>query len=490
MKETFFTRTRLIIILSIILVFSFTLTSIISYNVTRNVVAQSSKSEVLPLISNNIYSEIQQVLINPINNSSVMVNDEFLIDWVLSGEKNPDEVIRYLKRIKEKYNYFSSFFVSENTGNYYYYDGILKKISTSDSHDVWYYDFVKKNIPFALDVDKDEATAGTITVFINHRLEDSAGNLLGVTGIGLKMESIGQTLKDYQEKYGHLIYMVDSTGLVQVHTDINVIEKLNIRDMPGVGNLTEKILSSKQGTNIYEYKDVKRDMIISSRYFPDLDWFLIVEADQKLSLQLARNYLIGNIIIGIIVTSLVILLVALTVNLFHSKIEAMAIIDDLTGLYNRRKIQEVFHREIMYARRYNQPLSVMMIDIDSFKSINDLYGHLAGDEYLKLLSDILRKGIREIDSIGRWGGEEFIVILPNTDTAHAMHAAERLVRLASAAESQTGKGAISRTISIGVSTSVSGKLEMDEMTALADEALYRAKAEGRDRAYASINKIV
>ena len=62
----------------------------------------------------------------------------------------------------------------------------------------------------------DEASAGTITVFINHRLEDLDGNMLGVTGIGLKMETIGQTLKDYQEKYGHLIYMVDSTGLIQV----------------------------------------------------------------------------------------------------------------------------------------------------------------------------------------------------------------------------------------------------------------------------------
>jgi diguanylate cyclase (GGDEF)-like protein len=168
----------------------------------------------------------------------------------------------------------------------------------------------------------------------------------------------------------------------------------------------------------------------------------------------------------------------------------MAIIDDLTGLYNRRKIQEVFHHEIVYARRYEQPLSMMMIDIDSFKSINDLYGHLAGDEYLKLLSDTLKKGIREIDSIGRWGGEEFIVVLPNTDAAHAMHAAERLVRLASAVESQTGKGLVSRTISIGVSTSDSGKLEMDEMTALADAALYRAKAEGRDRAYASSNTVL
>ena len=312
--------------------------------------------------------------------------------------------------------------------------------------------------------------------------------MLGVTGIGLKMETIGQTLKTIRKIWPSHLYG-DSTGLVQVHTDINLIEKLNIRDMPGAGSLTDKILSSKQGTSIFEYKDPKYDLIISSRYFPDLDWFLIVEADQKSTLQMARNYLIGNIIIGIIVTSLVILLVALTVNLFHPKIEAMAIIDDLTGLYNRRKIQELFHREIMYARRYKQPLSMMMIDIDSFKSINDLYGHLAGDEYLKLLSDTLRKGIREIDYIGRWGGEEFVVILPNTDSAHAMHAAERLVRLASAVESQTGKGPISRTISIGVSTSVSGEPEMDEMTALADKALYRAKAEGRDRAYASDNNV-
>lgn len=481
MKDALTSKRRLIIIISVLLVFSFTITSILSYNVTRDAIILSSKTETLPLISDNIYSEIQQVLFKPINNSSLMANDEFLIDWVLAGEKDPEVVVKYLQRIKEEYQYFTAFYVSENSQNYYYYDGILKKISPEDPHDVWYYDFRAMNTPYLLDVDTDEATDGTVTIFINHRLEDNAGNFLGVTGVGLKMEAIGKTLKAYEEKYHHLIFMIDSDGLIQVHPDETLIEKMNIGEMEGISSHKDAILAARSGTNIYEYKDNDRDIIISARFFPSLGWYLIVEQDQKASMKGAFDNLIRNITIGFVVTGLVILLVVLMVNGFHSRIEALASQDELTGLSSRRKMQDIFTKEVAYARRYQQPLSVLMIDIDHFKDINDEYGHQIGDEYLKQLSAILASGVREIDSVGRWGGEEFIVLLHKTDKSQAFQTAERLRKLITSIEINHFKGKVESTVSIGMATANGGELDINEMISIADEALYIAKAKGRNQ---------
>ena len=289
MKDTFFTKKRLITILTIMLLFTFTFTSLISYNVTKELITANTKTKTLPLISDNIFSEIQQELISPINNSSLMANDEFLIEWVVSGEKDQDEIVRYLKRIIEKYGYFSSFFVSEQTKNYYYYGGVLKQISEQDDHDVWYYKFRDSNKEYALDVDTDEATQGTITIFINHRLEDAQGNFLGVTGIGLEMVSISDTLASYHDRYDHMVYMINSNGLIQVHANQELVEKVNIRNLEGIGSQAEKILSNKSGTNIFEFKNGKRDIVISSRYFPDFDWFLIVEQDETNALRFSQE---------------------------------------------------------------------------------------------------------------------------------------------------------------------------------------------------------
>jgi hypothetical protein len=178
-KETLFTKSGLITVLTVVLICAFTFTSLLSYNVTRQAVTTSAKTQILPLVSDNIFSEIQQELLTPIHNSSLMANDEFLIDWVHGGEQNAEEIVRYLQRIKSKYGYFSSFYVSDITRNYYYYEGVLKRISPDDAHDVWYYNFVQSGKAYDLDVDTDEASQGTLTIFINHRLEDQQGNFFG-----------------------------------------------------------------------------------------------------------------------------------------------------------------------------------------------------------------------------------------------------------------------------------------------------------------------
>jgi diguanylate cyclase (GGDEF)-like protein len=481
MKNFLLTKQRLILFLTVILFLSFLFTSLLSYNVTKKTLTSNAINNTLPLINDNIYSKIQEDLINPINNSSLMANDEFLINWVKSGEKSPVEVVRFLARIRERYGYFSSFFISENTGKYYYYGGVLKKISTEDEHDIWYYNFINKDVEYELDVDTDEATSGTITVFINHRLEDKNGQLLGVTGIGLKMGSVAETLKSFQERCNCLIYMTDAQGLIQVHPDESMVEKVNIKDLPELADVSAEILNDRDGNNIFEVRDTTRDLVISTRYFPDFDWFLIVEQDQEQSLVAARKSLLMNIGIGLGVTSLVILLVVMMINAFHKKLEALAILDGLTGIYNRGKFQELLKRELLMAKRDQQPLSILMADVDSFKSVNDEYGHPVGDTLLTTIAQTMKSGIREIDTIGRWGGEELIIMLHNTDLDQAYVVAERIRMAVDDIQLVVGDRVVTRTLSIGVACSQFGQTGLDDILTQADFAMYKAKEKGKNR---------
>ena len=139
----FITKSKISLsILTVAIVSAFLFSSLFSYFTTKNSLIEEIKNSSLPLLSENIYSEIQRSLSQPLNVASAMSYDSFLMNWVTNGEKDSDEIKQYLKNIKSKYNFFSTFFVSANTGNYYYYDGILKTISKNDPHDIWYYNFI------------------------------------------------------------------------------------------------------------------------------------------------------------------------------------------------------------------------------------------------------------------------------------------------------------------------------------------------------------
>jgi len=164
------------------------------------------------------------------------------------------------------------------------------------------------------------------------------------------------------------------------------------------------------------------------------------------------------------------------------KLELQATKDYLTGLSNRRHFMERGEAELAHAQRYGHTLSLLMLDIDCFKSINDSYGHKAGDIVLQTLSQILRETLRNVDVIGRMGGEEFVVLLPETDHQQVLEVAERLREIVAAAvvkcEAQLP---LHFTVSIGVVTHNGQDTTLDILLNLADRALYQAKAGGRNK---------
>ncbi len=166
----------------------------------------------------------------------------------------------------------------------------------------------------------------------------------------------------------------------------------------------------------------------------------------------------------------------------HRKISEMATLDELTGLYNRRFFMEALGRERARAERHQKPLSLCIMDLDFFKRVNDKLGHSAGDQVLADMGRVIRKWSRQTDIPCRYGGEEFAVILPETDLEGARIACERLRKTAAENRVQWRTGPIGITVSIGVTQQKSGvKDSIRKLIDRADEALYRAKEEGRNR---------
>jgi len=168
--------------------------------------------------------------------------------------------------------------------------------------------------------------------------------------------------------------------------------------------------------------------------------------------------------------------------LLEEELRRQAHVDYLTGIYNRRHFMERAEQELSRAHRYAKPLSMLMLDIDHFKQINDRHGHKVGDTVLKAVADLSQATFRDVDIVGRLGGEEFAALLPETDQPAALEAAERLrATIANARIPLPGAPPVSFSVSIGVSSMDSPEDNIDALLQRADKALYKAKDSGRNR---------
>jgi diguanylate cyclase (GGDEF)-like protein len=165
----------------------------------------------------------------------------------------------------------------------------------------------------------------------------------------------------------------------------------------------------------------------------------------------------------------------------HDVVQRQAITDDLTGLVNRRRFIAALQAEVERARRFGSPLTVVLADLDDFKRVNDVFGHHAGDDVLRSFAELVQSHIRDVDVPGRIGGEEFAILLPETDAEGAAQVAERMRHSLSIVPVLVAEGpTVSITSSFGVAELKAGQ-SGDDLMRTADAALYRAKALGKNR---------
>ena len=167
-----------------------------------------------------------------------------------------------------------------------------------------------------------------------------------------------------------------------------------------------------------------------------------------------------------------------------ARLEPLAISDQLTGLYNRHYFTSELVKQINIWRRYQRPLSILILDIDFFKKVNDTYGHLAGDYVLQMLAKICQNAVRDIDTVARIGGEEFAILLPSTAVNGAMRTAERIRRETEAFSFKYEDARFRVTVSLGVAELTDESWSITEFMKAADEMLYKAKNSGRNRCVA------
>jgi diguanylate cyclase (GGDEF)-like protein len=166
----------------------------------------------------------------------------------------------------------------------------------------------------------------------------------------------------------------------------------------------------------------------------------------------------------------------------EEKMRELAVTDNLTGALNRHGFEEIAENAFMVSKRYSRPLSILMIDADHFKDINDNYGHDAGDRVLIRFSSVVNKTLRSTDVLCRYGGEEFLALLPETTFEEAAILADRLLSALRTTEVRIGDHKTVRfTVSIGVASLTPEVQDLASVIQRADEALYKAKKEGRDR---------
>jgi diguanylate cyclase (GGDEF)-like protein len=466
----------LLIFLSVLLAAGFTGTSLLAYKAARDGVRTSIEENALPVAAESVYARLQKDLVEPIFVSSMMANDTFLHDWVLDGERTPEAMQKFLSEVQSRYNTITAFFVSDRSRRYYHPSGVLKMVAPDEWRDAWYWRVRAMDEPYELNVDVDLANADALTVFINYRVIDVDGAFLGAAGVGLTVDAMAGMAARLRDEFGTAVYFVDPDGIIVAGMPAGFKQPLpTVNHEPALRDVAMKAI--KAGGGAFRYHTADGDVLLHVRWLPEVRWFLFVEKAEAASVAGSRRALRLNLGVYTGILLLVLLAATLTVDRYQRRLERAATHDTLTGALNRLAFGAVAEHAIKDARRTGLPLSAVMVDADGFKAVNDSYGHPVGDKVLKAIVDAALGVMRQSDAFCRWGGEEFLFLLPGCDAEAARAVAEK-VRTA-AKETTTRDCPAAVTLSAGIATL--RELEsFDALVCRADDALLQAKRTGKN----------
>ena len=480
-------RHRFALILAALVLGGLGTLSVLTYLRARTLIDRQVTTRTLPLSADAVVSSIEHDLLQPVVASTLMADNSLVEHQLQRGEDKRAALQSYLHRIQQRTGAATAFLVSDATRRYYHSSGVLKTLLENNPGDSWYQRFIDSGEDLELNIDRDTADPRRTTAFINVRIEDEQGRLLGVTGVGLDVRELQNQLKRYQQQYGVRILLVDRNGLIVLASDQT---RGTLQDLPLLGAESAKILGASDLT--LHLRDKREALYVRTTRIPDVGLPLLVVHPRSPEEAAFHQLLIQNLAAAVMISVVMIILAQATLGRDQQQLETIARTDKLSGLLNRRQFDRNFAELSSRAQRSGSRLAAVVMDIDHFKRVNDTHGHLVGDAVIRHVSRCIASQVRESDPLFRWGGEEFLLLLPGCDQAMALERLEAIrtelrthpLDLAQLPErpdqSADAPQPLPVTLSFGVTTYQPG----ESSTALlqrADEALYTAKREGRDR---------
>jgi len=468
---------KVVVLVSFFLLLLLIGSSISNYIISMQATQKQLKTQSLPLSVDNIYTAIQQQIIKPSLVASMMANDTFVKDWIVNDENNTKKIQQYLESIKNQYNMMLTFLVSERTLNYYTQDGLIEKIEKGDTTDNWYYKF--KNVPehHEVNLDWNKYISNNMIMFINYKIFDKKFHYLGTTGIGIQVSYIDEMLTMFKNTYHLQVSFIDKNANIIISNKKDSQQNKNLDDVAGLKDLKDQILSNN--STIIEYKVNSKIYILNTKYIKELNVYLLVEAKLDDFIVDTKKTFYLSLSISIFLTIFVAIIIILVIKKYSKQLEKLAENDSLTNIPNRRNFIETFENFLLLSQRNKSPLSLLFIDLDDFKSINDSHGHNIGDIVLKEFALTLKKSIRQTDLFARWGGEEFVVAFIDTSSSQAIEITHKIQT--NCENNMAIKSAIGRPLTL--SAGIANVLERDTVDSIisrADRAMYEAKESGKN----------
>ena len=445
----------------IMIIVSFLMTTMISVKSLRTVINDNAE-DMTTILAARIYDTINCELSEPIMVARTMSNDSFLKhrleqEDLIPEEEMLSEMSEYLYTIKNELHYNTAFVVSENSRKYYTYEGLNKIVAPEQNeHDIWYSIFLNGGKMYDFDVDTDEVNSDSWTIFVNSRIEDEEGKLLGVCGVGVVMTSIQEIFREFEQQYNVKVNLINRNGLVQVDTN-----SVNIEN-----SVLENVLENVGDNGEYVYTKEGNGYVVT-KYMEDFDWYLVIRNMGEQDDRIYSDVVIQNIFAMEIIMLLLLVCVRILLDREKKRLEERAVIDRLTGVANRNYFK--YNPEDQDSVATKQYQSIAVFDIDNFKSINDSLGHLEGDEILKQVAELAKEVINEKGQIIRWGGDEFLILF-QTEQEESRKICEQLRKKV--------EGDTRVTLSMGICR-MEGN--MKDSFRKADKLLYQAKEQGKNQ---------
>ena len=432
-----------------------------------HVMSQHNVRDIDMMLAARINEVIASQLSESITVARTMGHSSFLIqtleqEQILEDNRVEQFMKGYLNGIQGGLSYSTAFIISDATRSYYTSSGITRTINPKENEaDAWYSDFLKKKADYILDVDFDETDRSKWIVYINEKVKNSRGTLLGVCGVGIHMTNLQELFTSLEQEYSVKLTMINSDRIIQVDTQGDLIEQ----------PYPDDISLSPEKRNEYVYQKGKGSAFTITKYIENLDWYLVVQDNGERGTAPYLNLILVNLVLCSLL--LVILIFSVRHLRRHTReLSDASFKDQLTRLFNRRAYEEDKYE--LLQERPGTDFAHIAVDVNGLKTANDTMGHEAGDELLKGTADCMQKVFAGRSRVYRTGGDEFCV-MTDMKEAQLTKTLDQFKQTVS-----TWSGTWNKSLSVSVGVASAREFPQEDIIGLiriSDERMYADKTE-------------